>query len=126
MGYNVAASERNPIPPYANPAKDPAEVEYDRVLTEINTEYSKKLDDAKNEAAINEARARENLKKSRIKAEMEDLAYRQKCYHDALRENGFDEDQAWDIFMKSIPQQPIYYGMDWGLGGSLGSYNCGD
>ena len=125
MGYNVTGSERNPIPQFIEPAKSPAEVEYDRVKTEIDHEYQKRLEDAKNEAAINDARARESLKKARIKAEMEDLAYRQKCYHDALISSGSDEDQAWDIFLKSIPQQPIYYGMDWGLGASLGSCSCG-
>lgn len=125
MGYtNNYGCEKSPASPFS-PAKTQVEIEYDRVKTEIDHEFNKKLEDAKNEAAINEAKARENLKKSRIKAEMDDLAYRQKCYHDALRGNGFDEDQAWDIFMKSIPQQPIYYGMDWGFGGSLGSCNCG-
>ena len=114
MGYNVVNTGGNPIPKYAEPIKSPAEVDYDRAIAAADSA-----------AAITKAKAREELKRDRIKAEMDELAYRQKCYHDALRANGFDEDQAWDIFMKSIPQQPIYYGMDWGFGASLGSYNCG-
>ena len=116
--------EKPPASPY-EPAKTQAEIEYDRVKTEIDHEFNKKLEDAKNEAAINEARARDNLKNSRIKAEMDELAFRQKCYYDALLTNGFDEKFTKEIFIKSIPMQPIYYGIDWGIGSGLGSCSGG-
>lgn len=61
------------------------------------------------EAEADKARAEKAMHQANLKDQMYDFAFQQKAYYDALLEVGFHEEDAKEIFMKSIVGVPYVY-----------------